>query len=120
MSIRVIDTNYREPNIPSSQVQLELPSLRSLRSVTDRMKFLSKHMMIEGSMNGQMILRVEVDTVRIQTIYRQCKPRSDINFDENHDPRDNHDGDGVGSVRVDARHFCKALGLGGDATICCR
>ncbi|KAH9090872.1 hypothetical protein Ae201684P_006276 [Aphanomyces euteiches] len=37
--------NYREPNVPPPTVALEMPSLRSLRTITDRLKVMQKYIL---------------------------------------------------------------------------
>ncbi|OQS01154.1 hypothetical protein ACHHYP_01723 [Achlya hypogyna] len=117
--------NYKEPRVPSPTVAVEIPALRSLRTVTDRLKAMQKYLTIEAKMDGSLRLRVQSDTFALETQHVNFKPRFDLVQDAE------VDGDGsstevatdrASTVRVDGRHFAKMLSVDGNAVttvLCC-
>mmetsp|Transcript_2605 Transcript_2605/g.3687 ORF Transcript_2605/g.3687 Transcript_2605/m.3687 type:complete len:384 (+) Transcript_2605:33-1184(+) len=74
--MRAADMQYHlPPRISMPDVQLELPHDRSLRAVVERLRSLSPHVYIEGSMAGELTLRVDGDGASIQTFYNKLVPR---------------------------------------------
>ncbi len=55
--------------------KLELPHHSSVRVVVDRMKMMGRHMYIDASMRGQMVLRTETSNAIIKTYYSDLTPR---------------------------------------------
>lgn len=62
------------PQINLPDVQLELPNDRPLRTVVERLRSLSQHIYIEGSMAGELTLRIEEDGASIRTFYNKLIP----------------------------------------------
>ncbi len=46
-----------------------------MRVVVERMKMMGKHMYIDASMRGQMVLRTETSNAIIKTYYSDLTPR---------------------------------------------
>ncbi|CAK4885448.1 unnamed protein product [Aphanomyces euteiches] len=110
--------NYREPNVPPPTVALEMPSLRSLRTITDRLKVMQKYILLQAGMDGTLRLRVESDAFALQTLYTNLRSRADLVDDENEDM----DIPPTSTVRVDAKHISKMLSVDGNAVmsvLCC-
>ncbi len=52
------------------QVNIYLPSLKVLRCICDRMKTLSKHIVLSANWEGELRLAVESDLVTVKTVVR--------------------------------------------------
>ncbi|OQR97168.1 hypothetical protein THRCLA_07077 [Thraustotheca clavata] len=115
--------NHKEPAIPSPNVALEIPSLKSLRTVTDRLKAMQKFLTIEANMDGSIRLRVKSDTFALQTQHVGFKPRFDlIQADGEDENTENEPALKTSTVCVDGRHFAKMLSVDGNAVVtilCC-
>ncbi|KDO32390.1 hypothetical protein SPRG_02867 [Saprolegnia parasitica CBS 223.65] len=114
--------NYKEPRVPSPTVAVEIPTLRSLRTVTDRLKAMHKYLTIEAKMDGSLRLRVQSDTFALQTQHVSFKPRFDLVEEASDDDAHEDIASRVSTVRVDGRHFSKMLSVDGNAVVtilCC-
>ena len=76
------------PRLGFPDVQLTLPKERPLRNVVERLRGISPHLYVEGSMNGILTLRIDSDGASIRTsfdklvpIHEDCKSTQDINGD---------------------------------------
>jgi len=63
------------PRIPFPDVQLEIPFQRPLRNVVERFKAISPHVYIEGTMKGELTLRIDGDGSSIRIFYNNLTPR---------------------------------------------
>lgn len=63
------------PQINLPDVQLELPNDRPLRTVVERLRSISNHIYIEGSMVGELTLRTEGDGASTRIFYNKLIPR---------------------------------------------
>uniref|UniRef100_A0A7S2A7M3 Checkpoint protein n=1 Tax=Trieres chinensis TaxID=1514140 RepID=A0A7S2A7M3_TRICV len=63
------------PRISMPDVQLELPPDRPLKTVAERLRTISPHVFIEGSMAGELTLRIDGDGASIRTFYNKLVPR---------------------------------------------
>ncbi|ETW07464.1 hypothetical protein H310_01976 [Aphanomyces invadans] len=122
--------SYREPNIPPPTVALEMPPLRALRTITDRLKAMQKFLLVQAGMDGTLRLRVQSDTIVLQTLHTNLRCRPDLADDPTSKDGEEADGYNVdetnnfaaSSVRVDARHASKMLSVDGNAVLtvlCC-
>ncbi|CAG5116939.1 unnamed protein product, partial [Candidula unifasciata] len=62
--------DYTEPEMPKFDVSIELPQLKLLKNVVDKMKNLSNYMTLSANANGDMKLSVETDMVAISTHFQ--------------------------------------------------
>mmetsp|Transcript_18863 Transcript_18863/g.31178 ORF Transcript_18863/g.31178 Transcript_18863/m.31178 type:complete len:158 (-) Transcript_18863:666-1139(-) len=56
-------------------VQLEMTNEKPLRVVIDRLKSISPHVYMEGSMEGNLTLRIDSDGSSIRTFFSKLLPR---------------------------------------------
>ncbi|RHY31467.1 hypothetical protein DYB32_003471 [Aphanomyces invadans] len=130
LSLRARVKSYREPNIPPPTVALEMPPLRALRTITDRLKAMQKFLLVQAGMDGTLRLRVQSDTIVLQTLHTNLRCRPDLVDDPTSKDGEEADGYNVdetnnfaaSSVRVDARHASKMLSVDGNAVLtvlCC-
>ena len=66
---------YRPPDVPPPQVQLELPTAKGFKNVIDRLKNLSRSVVLSGDMAGSLTLRADTEGVTIQTFFTNLTPR---------------------------------------------
>jgi HUS1 checkpoint protein len=59
----------KEPNLPDEDVHILLPTqqIDLLRTVSERYKSLSDRLVVKANMAGELVLRVETDTVKVET-----------------------------------------------------
>jgi HUS1 checkpoint protein len=69
--------NHLPPVVPHPDVQLEFQLDRPFRPVIERLKALSPTIYLEGSMAGELVLRIDNDAVSIKTFYDKLIPRID-------------------------------------------
>lgn len=83
--MRAAEMQYHlPPRIAMPDVQLELPPERPLKTVVERLRSISPHIYIEGSMAGELTLRIEGDGASIRTFYNKLVPRfEDIKTSDN-------------------------------------
>ncbi len=80
LSHLVVQSAYRHhlpPLVNAPDVQLEFQLDRPLKAVIERLKNISPHIYVDGSMAGELVLRVENDAVNIRTFYDKLIPRID-------------------------------------------
>lgn len=70
-------SNHLPPLVNSPDVQLEFQIDRPLRPVIERMKAISPIIFVDGSMSGELVLRIDSDSVSIRTFYDKLVPRID-------------------------------------------
>lgn len=74
--MRTAEMQYHlPPRVSQPDVQLELPTERSVRTVVERLKSISPHVFVEGSMTGDLVLRIEGEGASIRTFYNKLIPR---------------------------------------------
>lgn len=56
-----------------TQVNIFLPSLKILRSIIDRMKTLSKHLVVAANGEGELHMAVETGLVSVRTVVRNLQ-----------------------------------------------
>jgi len=69
--------SHLPPQINMPDVQLELSGDRPLRTIVERLKSISPHVYIEGSMSGALTLRVDSDGAAIRTFFTKLAPKFD-------------------------------------------
>ena len=63
--------------VNTPDVQLEFQLDRPLRPVIERLKAISPIIYVDGSMKGELVLRIDSDAVSIRTFYDKLIPRVD-------------------------------------------
>lgn len=114
--------HYREPNVPAPQIAMEMPPLRSIRSIIDRLKALHRTITIEASKRGTLLFRIESNPLTLQTLFAHLRYRDDlIEQDEDAEgdvPMNGHSS----SVTVDTKVLSKAILVDSNSTetvLCC-
>jgi len=69
--------HHLPPVVNTPDVQLEFQLDRPLRPVIERLKAISPIIYVDGSMAGELVLRIDSDAVSIRTFYDKLIPRVD-------------------------------------------
>lgn len=67
--------NHLPPQINMPQVQLELPNNRPIRPLVDKLKMVGQHVFLEGSMKGDLTIRIDQDGASMACFYNHLIPR---------------------------------------------
>ncbi|GAB1601057.1 checkpoint protein HUS1-like [Argonauta hians] len=98
---------YEEPDAPDFDVSINLPALKLLRNVVDKMKSLSNFVVMSANYEGKMKLTVETDVASVCTYFKDLKnpkwrdKNSDVIQSSSNDPSEFYE------VRVDLRKFAQ-------------
>ncbi|KYN40938.1 Checkpoint protein HUS1, partial [Trachymyrmex septentrionalis] len=62
---------YKMPDIPNSfQISLEMPQLKYLRHITDRMKNINSQLTMIANKRGTLIIKIDVDLATVSTHFK--------------------------------------------------
>ncbi|ORX93116.1 cell cycle checkpoint [Basidiobolus meristosporus CBS 931.73] len=113
--IKVLTPNQmetiKEPLVPEPQVHIMMPPLLSVRTIVERMRNISDHVIVSANMNGEFTLRVESEAVQVETFYKSLiNPELDLSqVDASRQPSLNRDPENFAFARIDIRNFIKFL-----------
>ncbi|XP_006876566.1 PREDICTED: checkpoint protein HUS1 [Chrysochloris asiatica] len=62
--------DLQEPTVPDSDVSIYLPVLKTMKSVVEKMKNISNHLVIEANLNGELNLKIETELVCVTTHFK--------------------------------------------------
>ncbi|KAM6178883.1 checkpoint protein HUS1 [Rhynchocyon petersi] len=62
--------DLQEPVVPVADVSIYLPILKTMKSVVERMKNISNHLIIEANLNGELNLKIETELVCVTTHFK--------------------------------------------------
>lgn len=63
----------KEPLMPKFSVSLFMPSLAKLRLMADKLKTMSKHLIVRGNTNGSLQLRSKSSTMKVSVNFVECE-----------------------------------------------
>ncbi|KAI4493754.1 hypothetical protein M0804_001930 [Polistes exclamans] len=63
-------TTYRVPNISEFDISVDMPLLRNLRHIVERMKNMSPHLTLTADNTGMFILKVETDSANVSANFQ--------------------------------------------------
>ncbi|XP_054427260.1 checkpoint protein HUS1 [Pteronotus mesoamericanus] len=97
--------DLQEPTVPSSDVSIYLPVLKTMKSVVEKMKNISNHLIIEANLNGDLNLKIETEVVCVTTHFKDLgnPPSASGNASQDRDPEQ------MAEVHVDIRKFLQFL-----------
>uniref|UniRef100_A0A0B6Z858 Checkpoint protein n=1 Tax=Arion vulgaris TaxID=1028688 RepID=A0A0B6Z858_9EUPU len=103
--------DFTEPEMPKFDVSIELPQMKVLKNVVDKMKNLSNYLTLSANISGDMKLSVETDMVAISTHFQNLSNPTWSHGDGNgsqtmSQDRDSHE---FVSARIDIRRFAQFL-----------
>ncbi|XP_040820824.1 checkpoint protein HUS1 isoform X4 [Ochotona curzoniae] len=62
--------DLQEPSVPDSDVSIYLPVLKTMRSVVEKMRNISNHLVIEANLSGELNLKIETEVVCVTTHFK--------------------------------------------------
>ncbi|MXQ80572.1 hypothetical protein E5288_WYG008866 [Bos mutus] len=62
--------DLQEPTVPDADVSIYLPVLKTMKSVVEKMKNISNHLIIEANLNGELNLKIETELVCVTTHFK--------------------------------------------------
>ncbi|XP_024418829.1 checkpoint protein HUS1 isoform X3 [Desmodus rotundus] len=97
--------NLQEPAVPDSDVSIYLPVLKTMKSVVEKMKNISNHLIIEANLNGDLNLKIESELVCVTTHFKDLgnPPLASETASQDRDPEQ------MAEVHVDIRKFLQLL-----------
>ncbi|XP_011380036.1 checkpoint protein HUS1, partial [Pteropus vampyrus] len=97
--------DLQEPVVPDSDVSIYLPVLKTVKSVVERMKNISNHLIIEANLNGDLNLKIESELVCVTTHFKDLgnPPLASADASRDRNPEQ------MAEVHVDIRKFLQFL-----------
>ncbi|DAZ94189.1 TPA: hypothetical protein N0F65_000416 [Lagenidium giganteum] len=114
--------HYQEPNVPAPQIAIEMPPLRTMRNIVDRLKSMHKSIAVEASRTGTLVLRIETNSLTLQTLFAHLRHRDDLIESPDDNDTDRLHRTPSSCVTVDATSFSKAIIADSSSTetvLCC-
>ncbi|KAM4815120.1 LOW QUALITY PROTEIN: checkpoint protein HUS1-like [Thomomys bottae] len=62
--------DLQEPLVPDPDVSINLPLLKTMKNIVEKMKNISSHLVIEANLNGELNLKIESELVCITTHFK--------------------------------------------------
>ncbi|XP_067011266.2 checkpoint protein HUS1 [Anabrus simplex] len=63
-------STIKEPQLPNFDVRIEMPNLKLVRNVVERMRTMSPHLIVSASNEGVFLLRIETDVTTVTTHFK--------------------------------------------------
>nr|XP_006216632.1 checkpoint protein HUS1 isoform X1 [Vicugna pacos] len=97
--------DLQEPTVPAADVSIYLPVLKTMKSVVEKMKNISNHLIMEANLNGELNLRIETELVSVTTHFKDLgnPPPASGHASQDHDP------ERMTEVHVDVRKLLQFL-----------
>ncbi|EHB03958.1 Checkpoint protein HUS1 [Heterocephalus glaber] len=97
--------DFQQPSVPDADVSIYLPVLKTLKSVVEKMKNISNHLVIEANLNGELNLKIETDLVCVTTHFKDLgnPPLASDDASRDRDPAE------MAEVHVDIRKLLQFL-----------
>ncbi|KAM4705687.1 checkpoint protein HUS1 isoform 2-T2 [Rhinophrynus dorsalis] len=100
--------DFKEPSVPDFDVSIYLPTLKTMKSVVERMKNLSNFIVIEANRSGEINLKIETDLVSVSTHFKDLGNPPWVSDDSSQGSQE-RDPDGMAEARVDIRKLLQFL-----------
>ncbi|XP_055994189.1 checkpoint protein HUS1 [Sorex fumeus] len=97
--------DLQEPTIPASDVSIYLPVLKIMKSVVEKMKNISNHLIIEANLNGELNLKIETNLVCVTTHFKDLgnPPLASENRSQDRNPEQ------MAEVHIDIKKLLQLL-----------
>ncbi|XP_033221542.1 checkpoint protein HUS1 isoform X2 [Belonocnema kinseyi] len=73
---------YQAPNVPEFDISMDMPQLKHVRSMVERMKNMSPHLILEADRSGKLVLKVDNDSASIATHFRNLNVWNSSDIEE--------------------------------------
>uniref|UniRef100_A0A8C6W2V0 Checkpoint protein n=1 Tax=Nannospalax galili TaxID=1026970 RepID=A0A8C6W2V0_NANGA len=87
----------------SNSVSIYLPALKTMKSVVEKMKNISNHLVIEANLNGELNLKIETELVCVTTHFKDLGNPPSCNTSQDRRPED------MAEVHVDIKKLLQFL-----------
>ncbi|XP_022373895.1 checkpoint protein HUS1 isoform X2 [Enhydra lutris kenyoni] len=97
--------DLQEPTVPDSDVSVYLPVLKTMKSVVEKMRNLSNHLIIEANLSGDLNLKIETELVCVTTHFKDLgnPPLASEDASQDRDPAQ------MAEVHIDIRKLLQFL-----------
>lgn len=97
--------DLQEPTVPDPDVSIYLPALKTMKSVVEKMKNISNHLIIEANLSGELNLKIETELVCVTTHFKDLgnPPLASENASQDRSP------DEMAEVHIDIRKLLQLL-----------
>nr|XP_044991764.1 checkpoint protein HUS1 isoform X2 [Jaculus jaculus] len=97
--------DLQEPSLPDADVSIYLPVLKTMKSVVEKMKNISNHLVIEANLNGELNLKIETELVCVTTHFKDLgnPPLASANTCQDSRPEE------MAKVHIDIRKLLQFL-----------
>ncbi|XP_054983041.1 checkpoint protein HUS1 [Sorex araneus] len=97
--------DLQEPTVPASDVSIYLPVLKIMKSVVEKMKNISNHLIIEANQNGELNLKIETNLVCVTTHFKDLgnPPLASENTSQDRNPEQ------MAEVHIDIKKLLQLL-----------
>lgn len=97
--------DLQEPTVPDSDVSIYLPVLKTMKSIVEKMRNLSNHLIIEANLSGDLNLKIETELVCVTTHFKDLgnPPLASEDASQDRDPEQ------MAEVRIDIRKLLQFL-----------
>ncbi|XP_078274726.1 checkpoint protein HUS1 [Rhinoraja longicauda] len=106
---RKLWNDFEEPSVPDFDVSIYLPVLKIMKSVVERMKNLSNHIVIEANQNGEMNLKIDTDLVSVTTHFKELGNPPWVEDGTQSDSFQRRDPTNMAKARVDIKRLLQFL-----------
>ncbi|XP_069046970.1 checkpoint protein HUS1 isoform X3 [Lepisosteus oculatus] len=100
--------DFQEPAVPDFDVSINLPSLKIMKNLVDRMKNISNFIVLEANRNGEMNLKIETDLVSVATHFKNLE-NPPWDGDESQGPSQDRHPETMAEARIDIRKLQQFL-----------
>ncbi|KAF7401403.1 hypothetical protein HZH68_007223 [Vespula germanica] len=76
-------TVYKVPDIPEFDISIDMPQLKYLRNIVERMRNMSSQLTLTADKTGMFVLRVETDSANVSTHFQELKVWSCSQVEDN-------------------------------------
>lgn len=97
--------DLQEPTVPDSDVSIYLPVLKTMKSIVEKMRNLSNHLIIEANLSGDLNLKIETELVCVTTHFKDLgnPPLASEDASQDRDPEQ------MAEVHIDIRKLLQFL-----------
>lgn len=58
--------DYKEPNFQDFHVTLQMPNLKSVKNIVERMRTMSHYLIVSATKDGRLTLRINATLIKLQ------------------------------------------------------
>ncbi|CAM9912778.1 unnamed protein product [Rangifer tarandus platyrhynchus] len=101
--------DLQEPTVPDADVSIYLPVLKTMKSVVEKMKNISNHLIIEANLNGELNLKIETELVCVTTHFKDLENPPLGKFPASKNASQDRNSEQMAEVHIDIRKLLQFL-----------